>query len=313
MELYKQIRSNKWKSFSMTLLVALLLMGIGVAVTFIWGQWGFLPVVIAFVVVVIMSIGSYWFSDRIALASAQAHEVSPDQAPQLHNIVEGLCIGAGMPKPRIYVCDDPAPNAFATGRNPDHAAIAVTTGLLALMNRDELEGVLAHELSHIRNYDILLQSMVVVMVGAIVMISNFFMYSLWFGGGRRSSNQGGNAGAILALVGLVLIILSPFAAKAIQLAVSRRRESLADVSGVEITRYPAGLRSALEKLQANPHAVKHASQATAHMWIESPLDNKDKEHPGRARLNRLFMTHPPLDERIEALKKLEMAGGQPPS
>ncbi len=310
MQLYKQINSNKRRSIFMTIVVAVLFVAIGYAFVLLRPAWGWAPLVVAVLVVGVLSATSYWSSDKVALRSSGAVAVSRDEAPQLYNIVEGLCIGAGMPMPKLYIVHDRAPNAFATGRNPQHAAIAMTTGLLELMNRDELEGVLAHELSHIRNYDILLASMVVVLVGAIVIISDFFMYSMWFGGGRRGGNNSGGAGAVLAIISLVMIIAAPIAAKMIQLAVSRKRESLADVSGVEITRYPTGLRHALEKLEANKSVVRHASKATAHMWIESPLDGQ-KGHRGAA-LNRMFMTHPPLEERIAALRQLEAAGGGAP-
>lgn len=246
---------------------------------------------------------SYWKSDAVALAVSRAKPADPHQYARLHNLVEGLCIASGLPKPRIYVVDDPAPNAFATGRNPKHAAIAVTTGLLERMNRVELEGVLAHELSHIRNYDILVSTLAVTMVGVIALIADIGVRALWFGGGRRSSNNSGGVGAIIGLVALVLLVLSPIIAKVMHLAVSRRRESLADMSAIEMTRYPPGLISALEKLKADPTVVSTATRATEHLWIESPIPTK-AEDGKMARLNRLWNTHPPLDERIAALREL---------
>ena len=215
---------------------------------------------IALVVVVIGTSAAYWKSDAVALAMSHARPADPVEQARLHNLVEGLCIAGGLPKPRVYVINDPAPNAFATGRNPRHAAVAVTTGLLEKMNRVELEGVLAHELSHVKNYDILVSTLAVTLVG---------------------------------------IVVPPL----VQLAVSRRRESLADVSGVTLTRYPPGLISALEKLQAHTAVVRSSSRATAHLWIESPIARR----PGEGRsswLNRLCDTHPPLDERIKALREL---------
>jgi len=249
---------------------------------------------------------AYWKSDAVALAMSHARPADPEQYARLHNLVEGLCIAAGLPKPRLYVIEDDAPNAFATGRNPRHAAVAVTTGLLAKMNRIELEGVLAHELSHIKNYDLLVSTLAVTMVGVIVLLSDFAMRFLWWGGPRhRDDSSGRSAGpaAILGVVGLLLIALSPLAGKILQAAVSRRRESLADVSGVSLTRYPPGLIAALEKLRDDTTVVHSSSRATAHLWIESPLARTPEE--GRlSRLNRLFETHPPLEERIQALKEL---------
>ncbi len=249
---------------------------------------------------------SYWKSDAIALAVSRAQPADPTQYARLHNLVEGLCIASGLPKPRIYIVDDAAPNAFATGRNPRHAAIAVTTGLLEKMNRVELEGVLAHELSHIKNYDILVSTLAVTLVGVIAIASNVGVRFLWFGMGRSRNNSNDSAGgatAILAIFGFVLLALSPLIARAMQAAVSRRRETLADVSGVELTRYPPGLISALEKLRDDYTVVGSASHATAHLWIEQPMATKESE--GRlSRLNRMFDTHPPLEERIAFLREL---------
>lgn len=250
---------------------------------------------------------SYWKSDAIALAVSRARPASVEEYGRLHNIVEGLCIAGGLPKPRIYVVEDPSPNAFATGRNPRHAAIAVTTGLLEKLNRVELEGVLAHELSHIKNYDILVSTLAVTMVGVVAIAADVGVRFLWFGMGRSRNNgrdqQGGGALAILAVVGFALLIFSPIIAKVMQAAVSRKRETLADVSGVELTRYPPGLISALEKLRDDYTVVGSTSHATAHLWIEQPQAVKEAE--GRmSKLNRMFDTHPPLDERIALLREL---------
>ena len=261
------------------------------------------------VALVIAGVGaglSYWKSDSVALAMSHARPADPATYARLHNLVEGLCIAAGLPKPRVYVIEDDAPNAFATGRNPRHAAIAVTTGLLDKMNRVELEGVLAHELSHIKNYDILVSTLAVTLVGVVALLADFSLRFMWWGGPRaRDRHRDGGAGpqAVLAIVGLVLLILAPLIARVMQAAVSRRRESLADVSGVALTRYPPGLISALEKLKADTTVVHSSSRATAHLWVESPLARTPEE--GRlSRLNRLFDTHPPLEERIQALKEL---------
>jgi heat shock protein HtpX len=268
--------------------------------------FGWAGLVIAVVVVSIGSFMAYWKSDAVALAISHARPADPAQYARLHNLVEGLCIAAGLPKPRVYIVDDPAPNAFATGRNPRHAAIAVTTGLLEKMNRVELEGVLAHELSHIKNYDILASTLAVTFVGVIALLADFTLRFLWWGGPTQAdhdSDSGPGATAALALVGLVLLLVLPLIAQLMQFAVSRRRESLADFSGVSLTRYPPGLIAALEKLKDDKTVVHSSSRATAHMWIESPLARKPEE--GRlARLNRLFDTHPPLEERIQALKEL---------
>ena len=250
---------------------------------------------------------SYWKSDAIALRVSRARPASVEEFGRLHNIVEGLCIAGGLPKPRLYVVDDPSPNAFATGRDPKHAAVAVTTGLLEKMNRVELEGVLAHELSHIKNYDILVSTLAVTMVGVIAIAADLGIRFMWFGMGRSRNNSndsgGSGLGAILALFGFALLLLSPLIGKAMQAAVSRRRETLADVSGVELTRYPPGLISALEKLQADYTVVGSTSHATAHLWIEQPQAVEEEE--GRiSRFNRMFDTHPPLEERIALLREL---------
>ena len=281
----------------------LLVVAVAWAIQLLLG-YGVIGLVIALVVAGVGSFIAYWKSDAVALRMSHAHPADPEQYARLHNVVEGLCIAAGLPKPRVYVIDDPAPNAFATGRNPRHAAIAVTTGLLDTMNRIELEGVLAHELSHVKNYDILVSTLAVTLVGVVVLLADWSLRFMWFGGGRRRDGDGGGqGGAPVALIGLVLLLLAPLFAQLMQLAVSRRREALADVSGVALTRYPPGLISALEKLQADKTVVHFNSRATAHLWIESPLAREPGEGPF-ARFNRLFDTHPPLDERIKVLKEL---------
>jgi len=248
---------------------------------------------------------SYWKSDAVALAVSRARPADPTQYARLHNLVEGLCIAAGLPKPRVYVIDDAAPNAFATGRDPKHAAIAVTTGLLEKMDRVELEGVLAHELSHVKNYDILVSTIAVTLVGVVALMADWGIRLLWWNGGRRgrNDNTASSPFAFLAVIGFALLIVAPLIAKVMQLAVSRRREELADVSGVELTRYPPGLISALEKLRDDTTVVHSHSRATAHLWIEQPLA-RDAEEGRLSRLNRLFDTHPPLEQRIAALREL---------
>jgi heat shock protein HtpX len=305
MHVYDLVASNKRRSVLLALGFIAILVVIGWAVSLLvgFGSWG---VVVALVIAGGLAFLSYWKSDAVALAMSRAKPADPQQYRRLHNLVEGLCIAAGLPKPRLYIIEDDAPNAFATGRNPKHAAIAVTTGLLEKMNRVELEGVLAHELSHIKNYDILVSTLAVTMVGAIALLSDIGIRMLWWNGGRRGRDdrQDNNPlGIILLIVGLVVIILAPLIAQLMQFAVSRKRESLADLTGVQITRYPPGLISALEKLKDDSTVVHAASRATAHLWIEQPTAQTPEE--GRlSRLNRLFDTHPPLEERIAALREL---------
>ncbi len=274
---------------------------VGLAFNTIIG-YGPVGVVIAVVIAAGLAIGSYWKSDQIALSMSRAQPASVEEYPRLHNVVEGLCIAAGLPKPRLYIVQDDAPNAFATGRDPKHAAVAVTTGLLQKMNRIELEAVLAHELSHVQNYDILVSTLAVTMVGAVALLSDIGIRSLWFGGGRRSRDDNGG-GSLLMILALVFLVLAPIVAKIMQLAVSRRRETLADFSAVEMTRYPPGMVSALEKLRDDQTVVAAGSRATAHLWIEQPMAQKKEEGPF-SRLNHLFDTHPPLEERIAALREL---------
>lgn len=281
------------------------MVAVGWAVNLLLG-YGVAGVLVALVIAGVGSAVAYWKSDAVALAMSHARPADPTQYARLHNLIEGLCIAAGLPKPRVYVIDDVAPNAFATGRNPRHAAVAVTTGLLEKMNRVELEGVLAHELSHVKNYDILVSTLAVTLVGVVALLADFSLRFLWWGGPRHRDDDragGGGPAAVLAVLGFVLLILAPLVARVMQATVSRRRESLADVSGVALTRYPPGLISALEKLKEDTTVVHSSSRATAHLWVESPLARSPEE--GRlSRLNRLFDTHPPLEERIQALKEL---------
>lgn len=304
--MYNQVAQNKRRSILLIAGFVLLVVAVGFALDLLV-QGGPAVIVIAAFVAAGSAALSYWKSDAVALAVSRARPAPVEQYPRLHNIVEGLCIAGGLPKPRIYVVDDPSPNAFATGRNPKHAAIAVTTGLLDRMNRVELEGVLAHELSHIKNYDILVSTLAVTLVGIIAIAADLGVRFLWFGMGRNRNNQNDNQGggplAILAVLGLALLVLSPLIARVMQAAVSRKRETLADVSGVELTRYPPGLISALEKLRDDYTVVGSTSHATAHLWIEQP--QAVSEEQGRfARLNRMFDTHPPLEERIALLREL---------
>jgi heat shock protein HtpX len=300
--LYEQIAANKRKTFVLILGFVILLGLVGVAFDYLL-QGGAVGLVIVAVIVIVSSVVSYFNSDKAALAISHAKPADPQQYARLYNLVEGLCIASGLPKPRLYIIEDEAPNAFSTGRNPKHAAIAVTTGLLEKMNRVELEAVLAHELSHIRNYDILVMTLTVTMVGIIALLSDFFLRLTFFGGGRRDNDSGNNPLAIVFLiVGFLLLIFAPIIAYIMQFAVSRRREFLADASGVQLTRYPPGLISALEKLKGDNTVIHSASKATAHLWIEEPLDKETRK--GQHRLNHLFDTHPPLDDRIRALQAM---------
>jgi len=303
--LFEQIAANKRRTVLLIAAFALVVAAVVWAVNILLGH-GLIGLFVALAVTLVSTVVAYWKSDAVALAMSHARPADPVEYARLHNIVEGLCIAAGLPKPRVYIVNDPAPNAFATGRDPKHAAVAVTTGLLEKMNRVELEGVLAHELSHVKNYDILVSTLAVTMVGVVALLSDFSLRFLWWGGPRqrdRDRDGGGGAQAILAIVGILLLVLAPIIARLMQFAVSRRREALADVSGVALTRYPPGLISALEKLKADKTVVASSSTATAHLWIESPLARTTEE--GRmSRINRLFDTHPPLDERIAALKEL---------
>lgn len=301
--MHELITSNKRRTVMLMAVFALLLVLVGMSVGVLVGN-GTGGTVIALVIAGAMAFGSYWKADKIALAVSRAEPADPAVYPRLHNLVEGLCIAGGLPKPGVYVIQDPAPNAFATGRNPQHAAIAVTTGLLDTMNRVELEGVVAHELSHIRNYDILVSTMAVTMVGAVALLTDITIRLMWWNGGRVSrEGDRENGSNPLAFVGLALLIVSPLLARLMQAAVSRSRESLADASACQMTRYPPGLISALEKLRDDVTVTHSASMATAHLWIEQPLSGVGDA--GRlARFHSLFNTHPPIEERIAQLKEI---------
>ena len=242
----------------------------------------------------LMSFASYWWSDKIVLAMSGAKEVTHENAREIYHIVENLCITAGLPVPKIYVIQDPSPNAFATGRDPEHAVIALTTGIVEKLEKKELEGVIAHELSHIGNRDMLLSTVIVILVGFIALLSDWFRRWAWFGG--NDDREGGNA--VFVIIGLVLSILAPIAAILIQLAISRKREFLADADGALLTRYPEGLASALEKISADPTPMRHANRATAHLFIANPFKGR--------KISNLFQTHPSIMERVKRLRGMDM-------
>jgi len=293
--LYTQQSTNVRKTWVLmgSFLILVILAGWGVSYYF---ETPFiLYVAVAFSL--LMNIGAYWYSDKIALRATRAKEADEREYRELHRIVENLSITAGLPKPRVYIIDDPAPNAFATGRNPKHSAVAVTTGLLARLERNELEGVIAHELAHIGNRDILVMTVAVVLVGMLTIIADIFLRISIFGG-SGNSDRGGN---VLLLIGaVVVIILAPIAAQMIQLAVSRKREFLADASGALLTRYPEGLALALEKISAYKAPVKHVNHATAHLFIANPFGGQSGKF-----VNKLFSTHPPVEERLAALRSMQ--------
>ena len=306
--MYDQVTSNKRRSWLLIGGFVVFVALIAALLTYLIGVGGPIGIVIALVIAGGVAFVGYWKSDSVALAISRAKPASVEEYARYHNLVEGLCVASGLPKPRLYVVDDPAPNAFATGRNPKNAAIAVTTGLLDKMNRVELEGVLAHELSHIKNYDILVSTLAVTMVGVVAVLADVGIRAMWWGMGRNSHRDfdrqnGGGGFAPLAIVGVALLALSPVIAQLMQMAIGRRRETLADVSGIEMTRYPPGLISALEKLRDDSTVVHATSHATSHLWIEEPAAQTPAE--GRmSRINRLFATHPPIDERIALLREM---------
>lgn len=313
--MYERIASNVRKTWGLIFVFVVLTVLIGWVVgEFLGiGFWG-LGGAVAFAV--LMTWGSYFASDKVALSMSHAQPADATEYQQLHNIVEGLSIAAGIPKPRVYVVNDDAPNAFATGRNPEHAAIAVTTGLMQKLDRDELEGVIAHELSHVKNRDTLVMTIAVTLVGVIVLLADWMIRAMWWGGGSRDRNSSGGLGLPFAILGMLLLVLAPLIAQLLQFAVSRQREFLADADGVFLTRYPDGLIHALEKLNEDQTVVRTASRATAHLWIESPIARHANEsrrtNKQGAWLNRMFDTHPPLETRIQALRQTALSGSQPP-
>jgi heat shock protein HtpX len=300
-----QIAHNQRNSAILILVFTLLFVGVGLLIGVTWGgdwQFGAVVAVGAGVVAFFLTLLSYYGGSSALLALSQAHEIKKEDDPQLFNVIEELCIAGGMPMPRIYVIEDSAMNAFATGRSPAHAAVAITRGLRDRLNRDELQGVMAHELSHVRHRDILFATLMAVMVGVLVMLCDVFLRSLWWGGGsRRRDNRregGGLAQIILLVVALVLAILAPILARIIHMAMSRQREYLADAGAVELTRNPYGLANALAKLAADTEVLEVANRATAPLYIVHPIKKFE------ARATSIFSTHPPIQDRIERLMAL---------
>ncbi len=297
--IYDRINANKRQTWLMMLAFVVVLGGFATIVALAIGlPWQASPFVIAAIGVYVLF--SYYASAGIALAVSSAREVTKADEPEYYRIVENLCIGSGLPMPKVYVIEDGAPNAFATGRDPKHAAVTVTRGLLDKLDKAELEGVIAHEMSHIGNYDIRIMTITVVLVGLVALLADFFMRWTWFGSGSRKNNsdRGGNLQLILLVVAILFAILAPIAAQVIHLAISRRREYLADASGALLCRNPDALARALEKISADPDPLEEANKATAHLYFANPL------HDHTSRLNGLFNTHPPVEERIRLLRAM---------
>jgi heat shock protein HtpX len=294
---YEEITRNKIRSFLLILGVIVLAGGLGWLFGYLFGG-GLIGLVIALVIALVMSFASYRFGDRVVLRVSRAKPASKEEYPQLHNLVEGLAIAGGMPKPAIYVIPEAAPNAFATGRDPEHGSVAVTDGLLDITNRVELEGVLAHELAHIKNRDMLVNTLAATLVGVVALLAGWLRWALFWGGGR---SRGRGSALPLVILGLLAAILAPIAAQLIRLAVSRRREFLADADGALMSRYPPGLASALRKISQTPNTMHVANNATAHMWLNQPSRAVGE---GYSRIERLWSTHPPIEERIKILEEM---------
>ncbi len=287
--MYKQIASNKRKTALLIVLFIILIGAVGWGLS-LWFETGYGAIVMALLFAVIISLFGFFSGDKVALVTAGAHQIKKEDNPYIYRLVENLCITAGLPLPKIHIIDDPAPNAFATGRDPKHSSIALTTGLINILENEELEGVIAHELSHIKNFDIRLMTIVIVCVGFITLLADIFFRGSFLRSGRKREG-----GGILAIIGLLLIILSPIFARLIQFAVSRKREFLADASGALLTRYPEGLARALEKISQYSEPMRRTNSATAHLYISNPFGKKKNG------IN-FFSTHPPTDERIKALR-----------
>jgi len=302
-KMYNQITSNKRNTWFLLIIFIAFFLGLGYVFGLFYGEGDEKSAIglmgIFGIAAMVYAAISYYAAGKLTLAISHAKEIQKSDQPELYRAVENLSIASGIPTPKIYLIDDTALNAFATGRDPKHAAVAITKGLLDKLDKSELEGVMAHELSHVQNYDIRLQSITVALVGLIALISDIFLRSLFYGGRNRSRSRG-KGNAIILLIGIVLAILSPIIAKLMHLAISREREFLADASGVLLTRYPDGLARALEKISKDTEPLEVANKATAHLYIENPLRNET----GMKWLNNLFSTHPPIEDRIARLKSM---------
>lgn len=300
MTLYTNSISNSRKTWFLISLFFVAVIAIGWVFSYVMESQGILY--LAVFISIMMSFGSYWWSDKMVLAMSGAKELQFNDNRELYRIVENLCITAGLPMPKIYVIDDTAPNAFATGRDPKHAVIAVTKGLLGKLDRSELEGVIAHELSHIGNRDILLATVVTVLVGIVVLLADWFWRWSFFGGRRKSDNDDSRLGIIITIAAILLMILAPIFAQLLQFAISRKREFKADADGALLTRYPEGLAMALVKISNDREELEVANRATAHLYIASPFKGREKA----GFFSKLFMTHPPVGERVAALRDLKI-------
>ncbi|MEY2665480.1 MAG: hypothetical protein RLZZ480_585 [Candidatus Parcubacteria bacterium] len=296
--LYTHQGANIRKTWLLMTVFFLIVIGIGYGAAYVLGDATILYAAVLFAIV--MNVGSYWFSDTLVIKMTGAIPITREEYPVLWNTVENLSITAGLPMPKVYVVNDPAPNAFATGRNPEHAAVAATTGILAILNQTELEGVMAHELSHIGNRDMLVSTVAVVLAGFVAILADFFMRAMMFGGGDRENK----AGVVFLILGIVGIVLAPIAAQLIQMAISRKREYLADASGALLTRYPEGLASALEKIHAYAQPMQRANNATAHLFIADPFGGDSRSL--RQKISGLFQTHPPAEDRIRILRNMDV-------
>lgn len=293
--LYTQQASNVRKTWALMTGFLVAIVAIGYAASWYMGNPALIYVAFAFAL--LMNIGSYWFSDKLVLSMTGARPATKEEAPELYNVVENLSITAGLPMPKVYIVEDPSPNAFATGRDPEHAVIAATTGLLQILDRNELEGVMAHEMAHVGNRDMLVMTVAVVLAGFVAMLADFLSRAMFMGGDSRERSP------IFLILGIAGIILAPIAAQMIQLAISRKREYLADASAALLTRYPEGLASALEKISSSHRPMKKASHATAHLFISDPYAAEGKQSFGQ-KLSGLFATHPPAQDRIRLLREM---------
>lgn len=298
--LYTQVSRNKARSMIYLALFVGLIAALGWFASYYFNSFWLFPLALA--IAVAMSFSSYWYSDKIALGVSRAHAIKKSDNPYVYRMVENLAITAGLPMPRVYIINDSAPNAFATGRDPKHAAIALTTGIIDKLNNEELEGVIAHEMSHVGNYDTRLMTIVVVLVGLVTLLADFMIRMSFFGAGDRRDS--GQIGLIVFIAGFVLLLLSPLFAMLIQMAISRKREYVADADGALLTRYPDGLASALEKIEKDQEPLEVANKATAHLYIANPFKGRKKD--GQSWFAGLFNTHPPIADRVKALRQMSV-------